>query len=62
MERGPDEASELASDGDDGLGARLALFEQAVEAAVEAVHRLVGERHHLSRLTLRPALQARGLG
>src|SRR3990172_566153 len=62
MQRGPDEPGELASDGDDGLGARLALGEQAVEAAVEAIHRLVGERHDLSGLTLTPALQARGVG
>src|SRR3989304_4417472 len=62
MERGPDEAGELAGDSDDGLGSRLALFEQAVEATVKAGHRLVGERHDLRWLALTPALQARGVG
>ena len=62
MERRPDEASELAGDGDDNLGARLALGEHAVEATVEPIHRLVGERDDLSGLSLAAALQALGVG
>ena len=58
MESGPDEAGELAGDSDDGLGSRLALGEQAVEATVKPVHRRVGDRHDLWWLALTPALQA----
>ena len=35
VERGPDEASELAGDSGDDLGSRLALGERAVEATVK---------------------------
>ena len=62
MERRPDEASELAGDGDDNLGARLALGEYAVEATVEPIHRLVGERDDLGGLALAAALQACAVG
>ena len=62
MERGPDEAGELTCDGDDGLAGGLALGEHAVEAAVEAVHRLVGERDDLGGLPVTTALQALGIG
>ena len=60
VERGPDEARELAGDGDDGLGSRLALGEQAVEATVKPVNGLVGESHDFWWLALTLALQARG--
>jgi hypothetical protein len=43
MEGSPDEASELAGDGDDGLASGLALGEHAVEATVEPVHCLLGD-------------------
>ncbi len=62
MERGPDEAGELAGDGDDGLASWLALGEHAVEATVESIHRLVGERDDLGGLSLPAALQALGIG
>ena len=62
MKGGPDEACELAGDGDNGLACGLALGEHAVEATVESIHCLVGECDDFSRLALTATLQALRVG
>src|SRR5712671_1021681 len=57
LERRPEEAGQLARDGDRDLGCGLVLFRQASEATTQSLLRLVRNRNHPAGLSLAPSCE-----